>query len=103
MLGEASPAEAASTGPTSEILAPEGTSVAPTEGPAQVSGDEAEEPASCELYKARDMCCPIWCAGKDKSGGFEAAKALSRCARGYGCDWSGSTAHASFQCGDKCK
>lgn len=64
---------------------------------------ETTFPASdCDLYKARDMCCPIWCAGKDRNV-FDAAKALSSCARGYGCTWDDTPSGARFQCSSACK
>lgn len=85
MLGLASPAEAARS----------------RQAPG-ISKNDAAELATCDLYKARDMCCPVWCGGKEKSV-FEAAKALSGCAKGYSCDWSDSPSQASFQCGGKCK
>ncbi len=70
-----------------------------------VAASAADEPVpldSCNLYKAREMCCPIWCAGKGKNV-FDAAKALSGCARGYSCDWNDSPSHAGFQCDSACK
>jgi hypothetical protein len=89
-LGTSTPADAA----IAEPIAPVGLSE---------TFERTDELASCDLYKAREMCCPIWCAGKDKGGGFDAAKALKSCARGYACDWTDSPSHASFQCNSSCK
>lgn len=88
MMGATAPTEAATPKPIETIVANE--------------GDDPQPLDSCALYKAREMCCPIWCAGKSKNV-FEAAKALSGCARGYSCDWNDSPSHASFQCGSACK
>ena len=67
-----------------------------------MSGDDSQQLASCEVFKARDMCCPIWCAGKGKSV-WDAAKALSGCAKGYGCDWPNDPTTAGYHCDSACK
>ena len=64
--------------------------------------DAAVGLASCDLFKARDMCCGMWCGAKGTSKEWDAAKAISRCASGYGCDWNDSPATAKFHCNDKC-
>ncbi len=92
MLGATAPAEAAAAAPSRS-----GQTSAITD-----NGNEPQPLDSCNVYKAREMCCPIWCAGKGKNA-FEAAKALSGCARGYSCDWNDLPSYASFQCDSACK
>jgi hypothetical protein len=70
--------------------------------PDVVNGNETHEQTSCDLYKAREMCCPIWCGGKAKSI-WNAATALKGCARSYACDWKDSPSEAGFQCDSACK
>lgn len=95
MMGAADPSLQSADGPVE--LSDSVETLAPAN-----EGDRPQPLDSCNLYKAREMCCPIWCAGKGKSV-FDAAKALSGCARGYSCDWDDSPSHASFQCDSACK
>ncbi len=71
--------------------------------PDVVNGNETHEQTSCDLYKAREVCCPIWCAGRTKSSSEATTAALKGCARSYACDWVDSPSYASAQCDSACK